>query len=360
MAVFLWYSWGMEQEPHILFEKRGAVGLITLNRPKVLNALTHGMCLDFRKMLAEWARDREVKVVAIRGAGARAFCAGGDIRDMYESNIAGTPAAADFLADEYRLNGMIGAYPKPFIALTHGIVMGGGAGVSLHGSHRLAGATLDFAMPESGIGFVTDIGATHFLSRCPGATGLYLGLTGARIGLADAISLGLFTHAVKAEDHAALLAQLADGENPDRAIALFAFKPDAPNLAAERIDTFFAGSSVEVILERLDRDGGDFAATTAAILRRRSPSALKFIFRALRDAVGKNLPDCLKMEYRVAARAVMAHDFREGVRATLIDKDGKPRWKPASLAAVSDADIAGYFAPLGARELSLPGPPALS
>jgi enoyl-CoA hydratase len=238
--------------------------------------------------------------------------------------------------------------------------MGGGAGVSVYGSHRLADTTLVFAMPETGIGFVTDIGATHFLSRCPGATGLYLGLTGARIGLADAISLGLFTHAVKAEDHAALLARLADGENPDRAIAAFAFKPDAPKLAAERIDILFAGSSVEAILERLDRDGGDFAAATAAVLRSRSPSALKFIFRALREARGKNLPDCLKMEYRVASRAVMAHDFREGVRATLIDKDGKPRWKPASLAAVSDADISGYFAPLGARELILPVAPALS
>jgi enoyl-CoA hydratase len=352
----------MEQERPILFEKRGAVGLITLNRPRALNALTQDMCLGLQKMLAEWARDDGVKAVAIRGAGPRAFCAGGDIRAMYESNIAGTPAAADFLADEYRLNAMIGAYPKPYVALTHGIVMGGGAGVSVHGSHRLADATLDFAMPESGIGFVTDIGATHFLSRCPGAAGFYLGLTGARIGLADAISLGLFTHAVKTEDHDAVIEKLASGAAPGAAIAPFAFKPGAPKLAAEGdwLTIALSAASVEAILERLDRDGGDFATATAAILRRRSPSALKFIFRALREARGKNLADCLKMEYRIASRAVMAHDFREGVRATLIDKDGKPRWKPASLAGVSDADIAGYFAPLGARELSLPGPLALS
>jgi enoyl-CoA hydratase len=345
----------MEQEPHILFEKKGAVGLITLNRPKALNALTHGMCLGLQKMLAEWADDEAVKAVAIRGAGTRAFCAGGDIRAMYESNIARTAAAAKFLADEYRVNAMIGAFPKPYIALTTGIVMGGGAGVSIHGSHRLADDTLVFAMPESGIGFVTDIGATHFLSRCPGEAGTYLGLTGARIGLGDAMALGLFTHAVKAEDHDAVIEKLAAGVGPDAAIAPFAFKPGAPKLAAEGdwLTIALSAASVEAILERLDRDGGDFAVETAALMRSRSPSAVKFIFRALREAKGKNLGHCLKMEYRVAARAVMAHDFREGVRAALIDKDGKPRWQPAALAGVSDADIAGYFADLGAGELSL-------
>ena len=346
----------MEQEPHILFEKRGALGLVTLNRPKALNALTHGMCLGLLKTLPEWAQDDAVKAVAIRGAGTKAFCAGGDIRAMYESNVARTPAAAKFLADEYRLNAMIGAFPKPYIALTLGIVMGGGAGVSIHGSHRLADESLSFAMPESGIGFVTDIGSTHFLSRCPGAVGLYLGLTGSRIGLGDAINLGLFTHAVKAQDHEALLARLGQGEAPDAAIAPFVIKPGAPALAAERkqIDTAFAAASVEAILERLDRDGGAFAIATAATMRSKSPTALKFIFRALHDAKGKNLTECLKMEYRIAARAVMAHDFCEGVRAVLIDKDGKPRWQPASLAAVTDGDIAGYFADLGARELNLP------
>ena len=346
----------MEQEPHILFEKRGAVGLITLNRPKALNALTHGMCLGLMKMLDEWAHDDSVTSVAIRGAGGRAFCAGGDIRAMYESNIARTAAAAKFLADEYRVNAMIGAYPKPYVALTQGIVMGGGAGVSVHGSHRLADESLSFAMPESGIGFVTDIGATHFLSRCPGESGMYLGLTGTRIGLGDAMGLGLFTHAVKSQDHDALLARLAEGEDPGSAIARFTFKPGSPGLAAERarIDTVFAAPSVEAILERLDRDGGAFAVATAAAMRSKSPTALKFIFRALHDAKDKNLADCLKMEYRIAARAVMAHDFREGVRAILVDKDGKPHWQPAQLAAVGDFEIAGYFADLGARELSLP------
>jgi len=346
----------MEQEPHILFEKRGALGLITLNRPKALNALTHGMCLGLAKRLSEWADDAGIKAVAIRGAGERAFCAGGDIRAMYESSVAGTAAAAKFLADEYRVNALIAAFPKPYLALTQGIVMGGGAGVSVHGSHRLADESLVFAMPESGIGFVTDIGATHFLSRCPGETGTYLALTGARIGLADAFALGLITQAVKAEHHDAILSRLADGAAPAAALADFAFQPGASALMAQRarLETFFSAFSVEAILERLDRDGSDFATETAAVMRSRSPSALKFIFRALRDARSLSLKDCLKMEYRVASRAVMAHDFREGVRATLVDKDGKPHWQPASLAGVKDAETQSYFASLGARELALP------
>jgi len=345
----------MEQEPHILFEKRGALGLITLNRPKALNALTHGMCLGLIRMLGEWASDDTIKAVAIQGAGTRAFCAGGDIRAMYESNLAASAAAAKFLADEYRADAMIGGFPKPYVALTHGIVMGGGAGISLNGSHRLADESLIFAMPETGIGFLTDVGATNFLNKCPGEAGTYLALTGARIGLADAMALGLFTHGVKQDNHEKLLTQLAEGEHPDAAIASLVFKPGLPPLAAERagIDMVFAASSVEAILERLDRDGSAFATSTAATMRSRSPSALKFIFRAMREAKGKSLADCLKMEYRVSARAVMAHDFREGVRATLIDKDGAPDWSPASLAAVKDVDITGYFASLGARELRL-------
>jgi enoyl-CoA hydratase len=350
----------MEQEPHILFEKRGAVGVITLNRPKALNALTHGMCLGLARMLAEWREDSVIKAVAIRGAGPRAFCAGGDIRAMYESSVAGTRAAVNFLADEYRVNAMIAAFPKPYIALTHGIVMGGGAGVSVHGCYRLADETLSFAMPESGIGFVTDIGATHFLSRCPGEIGTYMGLTGARIGLADAIYLGLFTHAVKKQDHDWLLMRLAQGEPAAQAIAAFTFESQKQTAGLvslrSHIDRIFSAGTVEEILERLDRDGGDLALQTAATLRAKSPNALKFIFRALREAKTRDLRTCLKMEYRVASRAVMASDFREGVRAAILDKDGKPHWRPESIAAASDADIAAYFAPLAAGELDFKAP----
>jgi enoyl-CoA hydratase len=345
-----------EAEPHILFEKRGTLGLVTLNRPKALNALTHGMCLGLHKALDAWAGDDAIAAVAIRGTGPRAFCAGGDIRAMWESARDQTPYAAKFLRDEYRLNAAIAAFPKPYIALLHGIVMGGGAGVSIHGRYRLADATLSFAMPETGIGFVTDIGGSYFLPRLPGETGLYLALTGQRIGQGDALALGLATHAVARADHEALIEKLARGEPPPDVVASFAQKPGAAPLLAERsrIDTFFAAASVEAILERLERDGSAFAIAAAQAIRARSPSAVKFTFRALRQGKTLSLRECLRMEYRVALRAVAAHDFLEGVRAILIDKNGRPVWNPAGLAAVNDAGIAAYFQPLGAPELSVP------
>jgi enoyl-CoA hydratase/carnithine racemase len=345
----------LETDPHILFEKRGALGLITLNRPKALNALTHGMCIGMHKTLAEWARDDAVRTVAIQGAGSRAFCAGGDIRSMAESSRDGTRAAAKFLHDEYLLNARIGSYPKPYVALTHGVVMGGGAGVSVHGRYRLADEDLAFAMPETGIGFIPDIGSSFFLSRCPGETGMYLGLTGMRIGLGDALALGLVTHSVARSDHAAIIARLAGGEAAEDVVAglVRTVSPSPLTELRPRIDTIFAASSVEAVLERLDRDGSDFSAQTARLIRTRSPESLKLTFRLLRDGGASSLPDCLKMEYRVGSRRVMSADFREGVRAVLIDKDGAPRWSPGHLADVKEADIAGYFRSLGEGEISI-------
>ena len=345
-----------ETDPHILFEKRGALGLIILNRPKALNALTHGMCTGMHKMLAEWAGDDTVRAVAIRGEGPRAFCAGGDIRSMAESSRDKTPAAAKFLHDEYLLNARIGSYPKSYIALTHGVVMGGGAGVSVHGRYRLADEDLAFAMPETGIGFIPDIGSSFFLSRCPGEAGLYLGLTGARIGLGDALALGLVTHSVAQSDHASLIARLEHGAPAAEAVAAFARSAPLSPLGEHRarIDTIFAASSVEGVLERLDRDGSDFSAQTARVIRTRSPESLKLAFRLLREGKSLSRHECLKMEYRVGSRRVMSADFREGVRSVLIDKDGAPRWNPERLADVKEADIAGYFASLGGNEIPLP------
>jgi enoyl-CoA hydratase len=313
------------------------------------------MCIGMLKTLGEWAQDATVKAIAVRGAGTRAFCAGGDIRSMAQSGHEGTSAAANFLRDEYRLNALIGAYPKPYIALIHGVVMGGGAGISVHGRYRLADDDLAFAMPETGIGFVPDIGSSFFLSRCPGETGLYLGLTGTRIGLGDALALKLVTHSVAQSDHAALIARLAQGEASADAIAVFA-RRSPPAILEEhraRIDMVFAASSVETVLERLDRDGSVFSADTARLMRMRSPTSLKLAFRLLREGKALSLNACLKMEYRVASRAVMNADFQEGVRAVLIDKDGAPHWRPDQLVGVKETDIAGYFASLGARELPL-------
>lgn len=337
-------------DPHVRSEKRGRLGLLTLDRPKALNALTHGMIDAIAASLKNWADDSDVKAVAIRGEGDRAFCAGGDIRAVREAVLAGSDAGARLLADEYRMNALIGAYPKPYIALIHGICMGGGAGVSVHGSHRLADPSLIFAMPETGIGFIPDVGSTYFLSRAPDRLGLYLGLTAASIGLGDAMAAGLITHAVAREHFDAVIAALADGVPVEKAIAPFVRKAAPGPLVPHhrRIATIFSASSVEAILERLDRDGSAFAIETAQTIRSRSPTALKLVFRALHEAGRLSLPQCLAMEYRLALRIMQAPDFREGVRAALVDKDRQPKWQPAALAGV--ADIAPFFAQ-GASEL---------
>jgi enoyl-CoA hydratase len=325
-------------------EKRGPLGLLTLNRPKALNALTHEMINAIVAQLHAWAADASITAVAIRGEG-RAFCAGGDIRAVQQG--AGSDAGADLLRDEYHMNALIGAYPKPYVALIHGICMGGGAGLSVHGRYRLADASLDFAMPETAIGFIPDVGASHFLSRLPDEMGMYLGLTGARIALGDA--MGLMTHALDRENFDAVIEGLSAGEEPEKAIAPFVRKPVSGALPRRHIATLFSAGSVEAILERLDRDGSDFARQTAQTLRTRSPMSLKLVFRQLRQARDLDLKQCLAMEFRLAVRVIKAHDFREGVRAALVDKDKSPKWQPASLAAVGDLD--GFFASLGEGEL---------
>jgi enoyl-CoA hydratase len=229
--------------------------------------------------------------------------------------------------------------------------MGGGAGLSVHGRFRLGDASLAFAMPETGIGFIPDVGSSHFLSRLSDEVGLYLALTGSPIGLDDALDAGLVTHAVARDDFEAVIERLSQDETVENAIAPFVRKT-APGPLREhrrRIATLFSASSVEAILERLDRDGGDFARETAQTIRSRSPTSLKLVFRQLRQARQMDLKQCLAMELRLALRVLQAHDFREGVRAALVDKDRNPKWRPSSLAAVSDLD--SYFALLGNEEL---------
>ena len=338
-------------DPHIKATKQGALGLLTLDRPLALNALTHGMIAAIAASLADWVADDSVKAVAIRGEGARAFCSGGDIRAVQQAIVAGSDEGARLLRDEYRMNALIGTYSKPYIAMMHGITMGGGAGVSIHGSHRLADSSLIFAMPETGIGFIPDVGSSYFLSRLPDRLGLYLGLTANSIGLGDAMAAGLVTHAVARGDFDAVIAALAGGQTVEKAIAPFLGKPEPGPLSAHRrrIATIFSASSVEAILERLDRDGSDFAIATAQTMRTRSPTSLKLVFRQLHEAEQLSLKQCLAMEYRLALRVLHAHDFREGVRAALVDKDRRPRWEPSSLAGVTD--IAPFFAGLGENEL---------
>ncbi len=223
----------MTSDPEILFEQRGAVGLVTLNRPKALNALTHGMVVVMKAMLDEWAVDPAIGIVVVRGAGEKAFCAGGDIRAIAKSGRAGTSYALDFWHDEYILNATIKHYPKPYLALIHGIVMGGGVGVSVHGRYRVACETTLFAMPETGIGFFPDVGGSYFLPRCPGELGMYLALTGARLKVADAHYCGVASHIVPQTRWGNLLDALAVGAAPDNLLPEFGCEP-APSLADHR------------------------------------------------------------------------------------------------------------------------------
>jgi len=345
----------MTDETEILFEQRGAAGLVTLNRPKALNALTHDMCLKLKAQLDIWATDASIKSVAVRGAGDRAFCAGGDIRVLYESGKAKTPYAFDFYRDEYILNVAIKHFPKPYIAMINGIVMGGGVGVSVHGSHRVANENVTFAMPETGIGLFPDVGGSYFLPRCPGQIGMYLALTGARFKTADSLYAGVATHFVPSAKWEALIAKLAEGATPDDALKSLSDTVPGDFLTEHRavIDRIFAGNSVEEILAALDTEHTDWADDTAKTIRSKSPTSLKVTFRQIREGATKDFDDCMRMEWRMVNRIIAGHDFYEGVRATILDKDGAPKWNPADLQHVGEAAVAAYFAPLDNKELPL-------
>ena len=350
-------------ESEILFERRGAAGLITLNRPQALNAVTHGMVHALRAQLAAWADDSGVTRVVITGAGERAFSAGGDIRALYDHGKAGRYAEAlQFWRDEYPLNAAIKNYRKPYVALIDGIVMGGGVGVSVHGSHRVAGDRYTFAMPEVGIGFFPDVGATWFLPRMPGELGTYCALTGERFGIADACGAGLATHRIPSARFDALLEGLAGTVSVDAVLSAFSEPAGEGAILARRatIDRLFAGDRVEGIIDALDREAAsnsadaEWAGKTAAILRTRSPLSMKLALAQVRRGKAWDFETCMRAEYRIVSRVIHGHDFYEGVRAVIVDKDNKTHWSPASLAEVSDAEVERHFAPLGADELQLP------
>jgi enoyl-CoA hydratase len=258
-----------------------------------------------------------------------------------------------FWSEEYRLNAMISRYPKPYVALIDGIVMGGGVGLSLHGSHRVGGDRYLFAMPEVGIGFFPDVGATYALPRLPGEAGTWAALTGDRVKIGDGAALGLVNAYVPTSEMSGLLDALTSGENVDDAIGARARTPAPGPVAAERdiIDRCFAGSSVEDILARLDASNSSpFAAACAATMRTKSPTSLKIAFEQMRRGKTLTFEEAMAMEFRIVSRIARGHDFYEGVRAVIVDKDNAPRWKPATLAEVSDADVAGHFASLDADE----------
>ncbi len=339
----------------VLLRIQGPLGHITLNRPKALNALTHDMCRSIYQALQDWAGDPGIHAVLIDAVPGRAFCAGGDIRSIYQLGRTDLPAAEAFFATEYRLNAAIRHFPKPYIALLNGITMGGGAGLSVHGSHRVVTESTSFAMPETAIGLYPDVGGTYFLSHLPGQTGTWLALTGARIGPADMISLGLATHYVSSPQIERVTDRLAEGEPVEAVLgALGESPPDPPATTqfAAGIDTVFAGGSVEEIMSGLERMG-EWGRDVASSLAMRSPTSLKLTLRAVRQARHLDFIDCMRMEYRMTLRVLRGHDLYEGVRAILIDRDQHPRWNPESLEAVTNDQIDRYFASLGDKELTL-------
>ena len=345
----------MTSELEILFERRGAAGIVTLNRPQALNAVTHDMVRALRTRLDQWRDDPAVTRVVVTAAGGRAFSAGGDLRALYDLGRAGRhEEACDFWRDEYALNAAIKHYPKPYVALIDGIVMGGGVGVSIHGSHRVAGDRFQFAMPEVGIGFFPDVGATWFLPRLRGELGAFCALTAERLRADDAVAAGVATHRVPSARFAELLDGLTGTVSVDALLAAFAEPAGEGPVAAMRqmIDRHFAAQKVEDILTGLDR--GDAAAQAlAAAIRGKAPLSLKVALAQMRRGPQWSFDDCMRAEFRIVSRIVRGVDFYEGVRAVIIDKDNVPRWRPPRLEDITDADVERHFAPLD-RELELP------
>jgi len=328
----------------------GRVGRITLNRPGALHALTTAMCATMTEALLLWRSDPAVDLVLFDHTGPRGFCAGGDIRMLADSGAKDGLEARAFFHTEYRLNALLQAYPKPTMAVMDGIVMGGGVGLALPCTYRIATERTAFAMPETGIGLFPDVGGGWWLPRLPGEAGLWLALTGARIKAADCRHLGIATHHGPAEGVDALKAAiLADPTAVTAHLADFDADAGIAPLCAHQdiIDRCFAAPSVEAILQALREDGSDWAIAQHDLILTKSPQTLKVAFRQLRT--GRSLAtfaDNMAMEYRIGARVVMRHDFLEGVRAVIVDKDNAPRWSPAMLEDVSDAVLDDIFAPL--------------
>jgi enoyl-CoA hydratase/carnithine racemase len=346
-------------ESEILFEIRDGLGLITLNRPKALNALTHGMILELKKTIPGWEKDPSIKAVVLRGAGDRAFCAGGDITDLYREsreNPSGT-LRRDFFYDEYIVNRRIYRYAKPWISFIDGIDMGGGVGLSVHGSHSVATERFMFAMPETTIGLFPDVGGGYFLSRLPGALGVFLALTSHRLRAADALWAGIVDAHVPSGKLGELQAALAAADlagpdanrKVDAIIGHFTADAGAPSLPTlmRDIDRCFSAGSVGEIRDKLKKQPGDWAAKQLAALMKLSPLSMAITLEQLRRCATRSFEDAMTLEYRMAQHAMRPdHDFFEGVRALLIDKDQKPQWNPPTIDGVTRQMVEAHFQPV--------------
>ena len=357
----------MSETEEVLFERRGAVGFITLNRPKSLNALTLDMIRAIDPQLAAWEEDPEIAVAVIRGEGERSFCSGGDVLAVWKSGQAAKETgvieglATDFFYEEYRLNRRIHRFSKPYVALIDGITMGGGVGLSVHGTFRVATERTRVAMPECAIGLFPDVGGSYFLPKLRGEIGRYLALTGARLKAADSLYCGIADAYVESSDLPALETALIGANWSDDAEAVarsvidgFSTDPGEAPLRAQQaqIDRTFGAASVEAIVTALQAEEGEWAQETVKTLLSRSPTSMKVALEQLRRGRELDFDAAMVMEYRMSQAFMGGHDFFEGVRSVLLDRDHAPKWSPATLNEVSDALVAQYFEAQGSRELT--------
>ncbi len=345
-------------EGEVIVRAERALRRITLNRPKALNALTLDMAVTMTEFLRSWASDLEVGAILIDGAGDRGLCAGGDIRALYDAAKSGSSLPERFWSTEYHLNVLIARYPKPVIAVMDGVVMGGGVGVSAHASHRVVTERSAVAMPEVGIGFFPDVGASFLLARAPGHVGTYLALTGDRMNAADAIFCGFADHHIAAERLAELPAVLAECRAADEVRKQLGKISTAPaqgrlKAAQTRIDAGFDANRVETIFEQLQSSDRDEAHSALAIMQKASPTSLKITLRNVQAAASfKRVEESFQQDYRIALACIAGHDFIEGIRATIVDKDRSPKWRPDKLEDVTTEIVDRHFKSVGALELN--------
>lgn len=340
----------------ILFEtlpaQHGEIAVITLNRLKALNALTHEMILAFYEQLTTWASNDAITAVIVKSNSEKAFCAGGDIVDLYHRGAQKASESICFFKDEYQLNQAIYDFKKPYIALLDGITMGGGVGISLHGNCAIATENFSFAMPETGIGFFPDVGGSRLLSKSPDHIGVYLGLTGKRIGVRDALFAGLVTQTIQRKHQQDFIERLLQADLREHALdvvkelrASFTVSQEKSSLElhASDIRKVFQFDSVEAIVDALEHLDNEWSNKTLKILRSKSPTSLKVTLAQIRQAEGLSMNECMDMEYRMVNCFLRGKDFYEGVRALLIDKDKTPKWDPSELSTVSNESVDRYF-----------------
>lgn len=335
--------------PDISFSVQGHLALITLNRERSMNAVTLDMITRIDAALDQWAMDDQVRAVAIISSSSKFFSAGGDIKAIYDARLDPEPFY-DYFRAEYCLNAKIHSFPKPYIAFINGIVMGGGAGVSINGAYRIMGPNAKYAMPEVSIGFFPDAGGTYHLSRMPGCLGFFCALTGTRLAAVDSVLSGVGTHFYPSDDFEPITAQLREGNDISHILATLDPPPAPTTLTTERlfeIDELFGGETLQEVFERLTAANSDFARDSIKTLSQNCPISLEIAFRQVKTGRALNFKECMELEYRILSRILKSSDFYEGIRAAVIEKDRNPQWSVSKLSNLSPLDIDPYFAPLG-------------